>query len=553
MKATLIYALAQAAAWVVVFLAPRPFDRIARRCRPAVERLARRPLMTCALAGLVGVVPLLLGLALRGAPNPAIHDEFAYLLAGDTFMHGRLTNPPHPHWPFFDTFHVIQRPTYASKYPPSQGLFIALGRVVSGHPYGGILLGVFFACAAIARALFAWLPPRWAVAGSVLVAAHPIWLVWGSNYMGGALAAGFGALVLAGFGSACRRGTASSGVAAAIGAVGLALTRPLEGIICCATLSLVFGGPALARLRQRGTLARALAVTGIVLVAGGAWFGLYNRAVTGRATVMPYAVWFSQYGTVPSTLTDGPGLKEWYRLPQMRSHFFSYEGDAFALVRGMSIPRLLRRSGAVVRSFVTAQWLLLAGLIALPVACGADRRTRRTTLAYAIFVAAFTSHIWVKTQYFAPGFAILLLGLMQALRWSCSAAPSHAVRRASRAALAAGTAAAIIWPIWLTVATPPAPMPFGQTRAAVLEAMMREPGRHLVFVRYPASHVPFWEWVYNGADIDGQKVVWAHDLGSAENETLIRSMADRRIWLLEADTSAPKPVPYSREGRRFGD
>ena len=81
-------------------------------------------------------------------------------------------------------------------------------------------------------------------------------------------------------------------------------------------------------------------------------------------------------------------------------------------------------------------------------------------------------------------------------------------------------------------------------RIAIDRELARLPGKQLVFVRYGPRHV-FTEWVYNGADIDGQRVVWARDLGSAENETLRRYYPDRTAWLFEADATPLKLAPYS--------
>jgi hypothetical protein len=81
-------------------------------------------------------------------------------------------------------------------------------------------------------------------------------------------------------------------------------------------------------------------------------------------------------------------------------------------------------------------------------------------------------------------------------------------------------------------------------RARMLDQLREQPGRHLVIVRYKPDHEVLEEWVYNEADIDGSKVVWARDMGAARNQELIEYYKDRRTWLLEADENPPLLTAY---------
>jgi hypothetical protein len=85
-------------------------------------------------------------------------------------------------------------------------------------------------------------------------------------------------------------------------------------------------------------------------------------------------------------------------------------------------------------------------------------------------------------------------------------------------------------------------------RARLLAQMNGYERKELLLVRYQPEHDPHSEWVYNSADIDGSKVVWARDMGPAKNEELLDYFRGRQVWLVEPDQTPARVTVYPEQG-----
>jgi hypothetical protein len=71
------------------------------------------------------------------------------------------------------------------------------------------------------------------------------------------------------------------------------------------------------------------------------------------------------------------------------------------------------------------------------------------------------------------------------------------------------------------------------------------PGKHLVLVRYSKDHNSGEEYVYNDADIDNAKTVWAREIPGVDLTPLLGYFRNRDVWVYEPDVDDESVTPYS--------
>src|ERR1700737_3576605 len=306
----------------LAFFAPHRGARWFRKIERALARLARRRALTIIGVGLLSLT-IVAGLtATAGLPLPKVDDKFSYLLAADTFAHGRLTNPTHPLWMHFETFHTIQQPTYASKYPPGQGLILALGQVL-GHPIIGVWLSTAFACAAICWMLMGWFPARWALVGALLAVVHPEILAWSQRYWGGSLTLAGGALAIGGFRRVLRGNDhdeprISDAILMALGMAVLIICRPYGGGVMTLRLLAALAGRTITQ-KKTAMFARVGCPIALGLALTFAWMCYYNWRVTHDPFRMPQQVYAATYNGAPAFL--------WQKRPPTPEYHHQTMGD----------------------------------------------------------------------------------------------------------------------------------------------------------------------------------------------------------------------------------
>jgi hypothetical protein len=528
-----------------------------KRIEPRARQLAGRTVWSMAL---LAVMPVVLRLALlphHPAPSPDVYDEFSHLLAADTLRHFRLANPMHPLHQFFETFFVLQQPTYSSIYPLGQGLALALGWMVFGTPWAGVILAVAAFCPLCYWMLRGWTTPGWALAGGTLAVMEfgPL-SQWMNGYWGGALAAAAGCLV---FGALPRLRQGNRRRDAVLLGLGLAihlLTRPYETLFLAMAVALFFV-PALRTAGEARRLLRMAAVAALCIAPAIGLTLLQNRRVTGSWTSLPYSLSQYQYG-VPASLTIQPNPVPHAELTPQQE--FDYRMQTSFRPSGGESPRTyLERLEYRVRfyRFYFLPPLYLALVAFLP----ALRQYRFAWVAVALALFALGTNFFPAFQvhYIAAATCLFVLMSVTGLEWlgrlAIGGRPVGA--EAARLVFFLCVVHFLFWyglHVFDTGEISQAVRPYEtwdsinhgnpERRIAVKQQLDSLPGDLLVFVRYSPQHLFQEEWVWNAADIDRAHVVWARDLGPVENEKLLAYYPARTPLLFEPDARPMRLTRY---------
>ena len=541
---------------IAAFAWPRLCSGVFSRIGRALVPLAQRRGLAVAVVGVSALLLRLAILPIFPIPLPFVPDDFSFLLAADTFAHGRLANPTPAMWIHFESIHITMQPTYMSMYFPAQGLVLAAGKLLFGQPWFGLLISSACMCAAICWMLQAWLPARWALLGGIIAIVHiGLFSYWINTYhAAGCIGAAGGALILGALPRILRKPRLRNTLPLGAGIAILGITRPYECLLLCIPVTIILIRWLIAGRNRPAPLQlfRLSALPLLLVIVSAAWLGYYDTRVNGSPTTLPYTINRATYAMAPYYIWQKPHPEPAYRHPAMRAYYYATEMDVYH--RFHSIPGFL--FGTLVKSLAAV--LFFGGIAFLPLIFMLprvlhDRRIRILIICVAVLIAGMLIENFLVLHYLAPFTAAFYAIGLQAMRhmrlWSPGGRPvgRALVRLMVTTCLVMAALRLYSGPYHFQVNEwPPTwnvswfgPNHFGTQRDTVERTLENQPGNQLAIVRYSSTHVPFDEWVYNAADIDSSKVIWAREMDPQSNLELMNHYKDRKVWLIQPDLAQP--------------
>jgi hypothetical protein len=520
------------AAWALVLILGYMSYRAFAKAGPfnwRFKAIYRKPLLGAVLifasSFVLYSIPSILS---RSGIVPRIQDEFAYLLGAETFAEGRVTNARHPMSRHFEAFYVLTEPTYMSKYPPAQSVAIAIGLVLFGSPSAGVWLSGAAACVAVYWMMLGCFSRRWALYGALLgMTSHAVFL-WNQTFLGGNVAFLGGALALGSVFRIMRDARWFHPATLAAGFAIVANSRPYEGLIFAVVLLAGLAVWALktgiAKHGLGSVVSRIIIPFAIVSAINFAWIGHYNYRVTGDPLKMPYAAYGQKSESVPLFLfSSSDGARSPNCLMEFHNSKYAKLYTAFLTPAGFvnqQAGRLLLffmvlvGIGCVVPFVLGFVFLVRSRRFLLPaLVCASVIGSALTTYYHPHYIAHALPSILVITVY----------GVMFWRKWIRSRFWRFAVYLIPFAQLLT---------IMLFVGKQfAAPINDETPRERIEAQLTASPSRHLIVVE-DACVYDSWIFLYNDANIDASRIVWARKLSGPEDSELRNYYSDRAQWRL---------------------
>jgi hypothetical protein len=480
--------------------------------------------------------------------------------------------------------HVLQHPKYASKYPPGQGIFLAVG-ILLGHPIIGVWFSLALAGTAMAWAMAPFAGRPWAAACGMLFAftmncTSYVGQIgyWAQSYWGGAVACLGGALALGALIRLIRSSNETSAIIQnemmptgnrfyrelatrptlwyslfILGLWLLAISRPLEGLLVAIPLLLgaLIAWMRMTKGRALSSRCKPLLIPVLLAITGMSWIGYYNARITGNALRMPYFSYENRYSMTPMFLAQTLRDEPVYHNESMRAFHADWEAGIFREQQswdGYVQTKLTYLT--TLWEFFLGRGLSVLAILGIIIAIAKmipshDRTVRELAIvSLAAFGLVFVMHsqtVWMHPHYLAPlvpflwcwiGIGLAALASLKIFKFEIGLL--FAISTLGFTILERSEEFDHSRKFFSTVRM------WQHKRRAIEQDLQATAGMHLVLVEYGPDHSPHDEWCYNSADIDHSKIVWARDLGSIKNKKLLEYFSNRVLHELKIDGGYPE-------------
>jgi hypothetical protein len=271
--------------------------------------------------------------------------------------------------------------------------------------------------------------------------------------------------------------------------------------------------------------------------------GYYNYRVTKNFFRMPYQVHESHYGIAPIFIWQPLKPEPPYNHQCLKDFYTGWSIDIYKYQQ--SFWGWLTMSCGKISSL----WMFFLGITFTPFIFGLLHSLHRDRVKFSLgicglVIAALLLETWFSPHYAAPITCILILLMVESCR-------QVRLARWNGRPVGKVVVAAIIPILFLSAITSflvgkhLTQLGWNLERARILRELDRSNEKHLILVCYGKKHSPHQQWIYNRADIDNAKVIWASERGFEQDKELIDYYQKRRIWLLKADDIPRRLIPYS--------